>query len=178
MIIGGYWLLLFGSLVDIADNFAAANQVFNRTLPLQIVLEKIVGYLGGFCLIALGVARWLPIVAKHEDESQRQCELQNQRLQVLHATMHTVNDIVNNALNNLLLFKIKAEDSCCIDQSSIDQIDAIIHGTSSKLQKISSLQSTPMKAMSGGTWGIDYDQPVANSSTNTITSKSIGHVTR
>ena len=64
LIVGGFGLVLFGALIDITDNFPALNRlVVVGDTPVQAFLEKLVGYLGGFTLVAVGVWRWLPAVA-------------------------------------------------------------------------------------------------------------------
>jgi len=64
LIVGGFGLVLFGALIDITDNFPALNRlVVVGDTPAQAFLEKLVGYLGGFTLLAVGVWRWLPAVA-------------------------------------------------------------------------------------------------------------------
>ena len=64
LIVGGFGLVLFGTLIDITDNFPALNRlVVVGDTPVQAFLEKLVGYLGGFTLVAVGVWRWLPAVA-------------------------------------------------------------------------------------------------------------------
>ena len=61
----GFGLLLISSLVDITDNFPQLNQfVILGNTQYQSFLEKIVGSMGGFLLLALGFRKWLPVVAK------------------------------------------------------------------------------------------------------------------
>ncbi len=67
----GSGLLFFGSLIDISDHFPALNGfVFLGQTPMQSVAEKMVGFFGGFLLLAIGLFRWLPYVA----ERRRQAE--------------------------------------------------------------------------------------------------------
>ncbi len=72
---GGILLLLFGSLVDISDHFPSLSRllILGQT-PYQAVAEKVVGFLGGFSLLALGLRRWLPVFAarrRAEEELRR-----------------------------------------------------------------------------------------------------------
>lgn len=57
----GFLLVLFGSFMDITDNFESLNwtMVIGDT-PIQAFLEKVVGYFGGFVMIAMGFWLWLP----------------------------------------------------------------------------------------------------------------------
>ncbi len=73
MILGGFALLLFGSLVDITDEFDVLSQyIIIGPTPIQAVLEKFVGGLGGFLMIAFGLIRWVPFVSNLSDEVEKQ----------------------------------------------------------------------------------------------------------
>ncbi len=65
VIIFGFGLLLFASIIDVTDNFEFLDKflVIGDT-PGQAFLEKVVGYLGGFLLLAIGFWKWLPKVLK------------------------------------------------------------------------------------------------------------------
>jgi PAS domain-containing protein len=68
-IIGGFGLLLFGSVVDITDNFEYLNRfVVIGDTETEAILEKFVGFLGGFVLLAIGLVRWIPSVQRLSDE--------------------------------------------------------------------------------------------------------------
>lgn len=73
MILGGFVLLFFGSLVDITDEFDALGKfIIIGPTPIQAILEKFVGGLGGFLLIAFGLIRWIPFVSVLSDEVEKQ----------------------------------------------------------------------------------------------------------
>tara|TARA_B100000315_G_scaffold64180_1_gene58287 strand:- start:575 stop:1585 length:1011 start_codon:yes stop_codon:yes gene_type:complete len=60
-IIVGFGLLLFGSVLDLTDNFEQLNRFFVvGDTPVQAVLEKLVGFLGGFVFVAVGLVLWIP----------------------------------------------------------------------------------------------------------------------
>ena len=64
-IVSGFGFLLFGSVIDITDNFDSLDHfVVIGDTPTQAFLEKVVGYLLGFVLLFIGFWYWLPIVAK------------------------------------------------------------------------------------------------------------------
>ena len=66
-ILSGFGLLLFGSLIDITDNFETMSRfVVVGDTAVQAILEKLVGFLGGFLLLGVGFARWLPRVASQD----------------------------------------------------------------------------------------------------------------
>lgn len=57
----GFLTILFGTVIDFTDNFPelSSTLIFGDT-PLQAFLEKVVGYVGGFSLLAAGLWMWLP----------------------------------------------------------------------------------------------------------------------
>jgi len=60
-IISGFGLLLFGSILDISDNFESLNRfVVVGDTELEALLEKFVGFLGGFIFLAVGLFKWVP----------------------------------------------------------------------------------------------------------------------
>lgn len=87
------------------------------------------------------------------EEQLRQAQLQVERLNVLKATMLTVQGIVSNALMSLQLFRLDAEQH--VSSASLEQFDSIIHDTASKLKALGSLDRVVETKMAMGT-GIDY----------------------
>lgn len=64
LLLCGFGLLLFGSAIDITDNFESLNRfVLVGDTRTQAVLEKMVGFLGGFFLVAVGLVRWIPTLS-------------------------------------------------------------------------------------------------------------------
>ncbi len=60
LIVGGFGLLLIGSLLDISDNFEGLNfLVVVGDTEVEAILEKFVGFLGGFVVIAVGLMLWV-----------------------------------------------------------------------------------------------------------------------
>lgn len=65
LLLWGFGLLLFATLLDITDNFPQLNAfVIVGDTHVQAFLEKVVGYLGGFILVFSGFFRWLPLVTR------------------------------------------------------------------------------------------------------------------
>jgi hypothetical protein len=60
----GFTLVLFGSLIDITDNYEGLSRyvVIGDTVT-EALLEKVGGFLFGFSLILIGFLHWLPLVA-------------------------------------------------------------------------------------------------------------------
>jgi len=156
-LLAGFLLLFFGSVIDVTDNFPSLNRfVVIGDTETEAFLEKVVGYLLGDVLLAVGIWRWLPRLAELHDLTHQRLEVQKERVKVLHATMRTVHNIVNNGLNNLQLVRIEAEEKKALDPETLSLMDEIILETSSKLKKLDSLESVPEVEMAIGT-GIDYD---------------------
>lgn len=63
-IFGGFTLLFLGSLIDITDHFPSLSWllILGQT-PYQTIAEKLVAFLGGFTLLAIGWWLWLPHLA-------------------------------------------------------------------------------------------------------------------
>lgn len=164
-IVVGFALLFFGVIIDITDNFQDLNRFFViGDTQVQSFLEKVIGYLFGFIFIAYGIWRWLPKVAEHSELKDREIEVSQERLKVLHATMRTVQDIVNNFLGNITLFRLKAEKANALDPEVLAKMDSIIKDTAEKIKKLGDLNETPEKQMAGGT-RIDYERSASQENT-------------
>ena len=89
-------------------------------------------------------------------------EVQRQRLRVLKATMRTVQDIVNNALNGLVLMQLEGESGKPLDRESLRLMDSIIYETSQKLKELGDLDDTPEKEIDSGITVIDVGRAAKN----------------
>jgi PAS domain S-box-containing protein len=73
-ILGGFSLILLGSIFDITDNFQGLNKfVVIGNTGVEAFIENVVGYLGGFVLLAVGLLKGAPsvknmsrLIATHE----------------------------------------------------------------------------------------------------------------
>ncbi len=90
-------------------------------------------------------------------ESKREIEMQEEKLKVLRATMHTVQDITGNFLNNLQFFTFEIERHKTLSPESVQKLDALIHDTSQKIQALGSVDQVREKKMAGNVIGIDFD---------------------
>jgi PAS domain S-box-containing protein len=100
-ILAGFSFLLFGSLLDITDNFESLNWLlFVGDTQLQAILEKIVGYLGGFLLLAIGLMRWFPTVQSLADEINDR-EIAEQRLALSKQEQANLNKILQTVLDSI-----------------------------------------------------------------------------
>ena len=83
-ILWGFGLLLFGSILDITDNFESLNWlVIIGDTEVESFLEKFVGSLGGFLMLAIGLTIWIPKIQSLSSEieyrKQVEEELQEQQ---------------------------------------------------------------------------------------------------
>lgn len=81
--------------------------------------------------------------------------VQAERLRALQATMRTVQDIVNNALNELQLIRFEAEPF--VSPDVLARFDETIHGTAAKLRELGDLKAYVETQMAAGT-GISREQ--------------------
>ena len=85
--------------------------------------------------------------------------IHEQRLRVFKATMHTVQDIVNNCLNSLQLFRLEAET--VLSPESLALFDHLIQDAATKLRVLGDLDDTPERPMASGV-GIAYPERVGD----------------
>jgi hypothetical protein len=99
----------------------------------------------GFLLVvpALVVDRLVLRLRAHE------VQLQTERLRVVHVTMRTVQDIVNNALNQLQLIRLEAEPH--VSQDVLALFDGTIHDTAARLRELGDLEAYVETQMAAGT---------------------------
>jgi hypothetical protein len=89
--------------------------------------------------------------------AKRRSEIDEQRLLVMKATMRTVQDLVNNFLTSMQLFRMEGEDSP-LSPESLKLFDELIHETSEKLNALGDSDSIVEYKMASGT-GILPKQP-------------------
>ncbi len=84
LLTSGFALIFFGSLIDITDNFESLNRfVFIGDTHVEAFLEKVVGYLAGYILVALGILRWLPKDTEHNKMVEKRLEEANKKVNFL-----------------------------------------------------------------------------------------------
>ena len=142
-------------LAILAYAFVLKGDVFDYLVDLLAYLEhyEIDEIVVAGVVVFVGLVLDL-VLMKHQKE--RHIELQEQRLRVLKATMTTVQDIVNNFLNNLVFFRLEAETKGALSENALRTMDSLIYETSAKLTALGELDSLPEKL--NGLKGIDYDR--------------------
>ena len=101
-------------------------------------------------LVGLAIDR---VLSRQRRRKRQQDEIEAQRLRTLRATMRTVHDIVNNFLNNLMLFEIPAQDDA--PHRSLNTIEELIQHTSQELRALGDVESVVEQSLAIGI-GIEY----------------------
>jgi len=70
---------------------------------------------------------------------------EREKREIFDATMAAVQHILNNFLNNMLLFKMAAEDSNDFDKETLDLYDDVIHEAETQIKVLSSTQELTAK---------------------------------
>jgi len=81
-------------------------------------------------------------------------ELTDERLKAMKATMTTVHDIVNNALNSLQIFRLEAQKHLSFPTDAIQQFDHIIYDTADRLKSIQASKVFAPYKISEGLTGV------------------------
>jgi hypothetical protein len=97
----------------------------------------------GLALIFVGLAIDLALRRK-----RHQTEIEAQKLRTLKATMRTVQDIVNNFLNNLTLFEMEA--AAVMPKGSLDELEELTRQTFEKLRALGDLETVPEQSLAVG----------------------------
>jgi hypothetical protein len=121
-----------------------------------------VGWAVAMVAVRAAVVAFIALVFARQSEHERQLrrdlerrhalELRAEQLRVVQVTMRTVQDIVNNCLNQLLLLRLDAEGH--VPAESVNSFDQAIKDASSRLNTIAELQAYAERPMEIGT-GLD-----------------------
>ena len=103
-----------------------------------------------FILVGLAIDR---VLSRQSRRKRRQDEIEAQKLRTLKATMRTVQDIVNNFLNNLMLFEIPTKAD--MPHGSMDTMEELIQHTSQQLRALGDVESVVEQSLAIGV-GIEY----------------------
>ena len=90
-------------------------------------------------------------------QSKKITEIQEEKLKVLKATMYTVQGIIGNFLNNLLILKLEIIHNKTLSSESLHTLEAIIQDTSQRINNLTNLEEVREKRMAGNVVGIEYD---------------------
>jgi hypothetical protein len=84
----GFGLILFGSLLNITDNFPSLNKyVLIGDTKYEEFLEEIIGYFFGFVFVGIGFWKWIPsILTLRKEEKVLKQEKEELQLKIKELT--------------------------------------------------------------------------------------------
>lgn len=118
------------------DVFEGLHLSFHEML---LFMERFEGDALLLVLVFILMAWFFDLVILRAKE-RREHEMDQQRMRVMRATMATVQDVVNNFLNNLQLFRFEAEQSQALQPEHLQQFDELIKETAHKIKSINALE--------------------------------------
>ena len=80
------------------------------------------------------------------------------RISAVRSTMATVHDIVNNALNNLLLIRFEAEKSKALSPETLSLFEDLIEDTALQLREIDALEMLSERTLAPGLVRLELDR--------------------
>jgi hypothetical protein len=139
----GFGLILTAALTNI--DLVKLNLKFLENIERHHRDNMLIG--ATLVLVGLTIDR---VLSRQRRRKRQQDEIEALRLRTLKATMRTVHDIVNNFLNNLMLFEIPAKDD-----GSFDTMEELIQHTSHQLRSLGDVESVVEQSLAVGI-GIKY----------------------
>ena len=93
----------------------------------------------------------------YRSKTKHDAKLQEERLRAMRLTMVTVEDIVNNLLNNMQYFRLKSEQGKVLDAHELALLDKQVKETTEKLKKIHALAAVIERDFGQGISGLKLD---------------------
>ncbi len=127
LIIAGFGLLLFANIMDVTDNFESLNRfVVIGDTPTQAFLEKMVGFMGGFLLLAIGLIRWIPTITGVHHSKQLNEKLQKEIIE--HKEAEKKLCAANRQLESEMTERKQAEEELQETLAEIDRFNKLMIG--------------------------------------------------
>jgi uncharacterized membrane protein YwzB len=114
------------------DIFEVIVQHLNNSENLELD-ELIIAVL--FVLPGIGIDTFIKKYKKRQASLIAEIKLES-----LQTVMRTVQDIVGNTMNNLVLYCIEAKESKTLSKQSIEELETIIQSTTKKINDLASLK--------------------------------------
>ncbi|MBI5559254.1 MAG: hypothetical protein HY885_16645 [Deltaproteobacteria bacterium] len=87
-------------------------------------------------IVSLALSNWTEKI----EQRKKEVELREARLRTLQSTMRTVQHIVNNFLNCVMLIRLEAEEEGALTKSSLEKLESNILEVSRQLVELSELE--------------------------------------
>jgi hypothetical protein len=81
---------------------------------------------------------------------QRTEAAQAEKVEVFHRTMRSVQHIMNNFLNRMLDFKMRAEDAAALNDEMLREFEGFVYETSNRITQLSELQDLDAWRLASG----------------------------
>lgn len=152
---------------DYAHGMATAFAHIHRRANQHTALRR-VGLVLSLLLLAV-VGAMIVFLRMRVRRAEVEAARREAQLEALRVTVSTVMDTVNNALNNLQLFRMKAEESPAFDDEDLALFDRVVHGTSERLSRIGAMEE--FRVDDGGplpVLDVDRDQANARAASSSV----------
>jgi hypothetical protein len=139
------WGVASGTVILIFAYFNLDLVQLGNWFVNELQPHRIDDFVAAIALAVVGIS-----IDNRRDKKHDRLKLQIQadRLAVLKATMRTVQDLVNNFLNNMQLVQLEAGDA--LSQETLELLERITFETSSKLKALGDLGYVPETQMAIG----------------------------
>ena len=82
-------------------------------------------------------------------------EQESLKLRTLQSTMRTVQDILGNFLNNLMVFRLQAEESGAISEEELRELDQMIQDTAQRVNRLADVEVVVEKELTKGLYWVE-----------------------
>jgi hypothetical protein len=143
LVAGLSYILSYGGMIEVFEHIADSLHALEEYEVDEIVV--------GVVILIVGVLVDSFRISRRKQEAMRQ-----ERMRIFQATMATVHDLVNNALNNLQLLRMEAEEINALRPESLELFDAVVHSTAKQLTLLGSVEEIVLYRRAGGLEAISY----------------------
>ena len=96
-------------------------------------------------------------VYKISIDKRNAAQLSEAKLESLQTTMRTVQDIVGNSMNNLILYTMEAKETGTLSEQSINDLENLINNTAKKIDRLASIKEIRERKLEDKIYVIDVD---------------------
>lgn len=135
------WTVILGGIAifKMSLAFALDLDVFEKLVGVLLAFQDVVEPYEGDEIIPallLVMAGYFGDMMRQRRQARHARDIADQRLAAMREILGSVQDVVNNSLNNMQLFRFEAEQAGALDQQQLAQFDDVIRQTAIKLKEI------------------------------------------